>query len=284
MTDSGARIYQGDVVHVRQRPRVHRLNYKVFSLLIDVDQIERIASQSRWLSYNRRNLVALFDRDHGDGTEPIALHARRLLQQAGLPRDGRRIELLCYPRILGYGFNPLSVYFVSTRDGQLETLIYQVHNTFGERRSYVVSAGEMTNGTYAHGCRKELFVSPFTDGTGSYTFRVRPPGDETLVAVLYKATDGPVLRAHFRGDAQPFSDASLLKAVMRMPLMTMKVTAGIHWEALKIWLKGVPLARRHKSPRFAASLAASAAQDWRKTSANIALEHHVPLPSPGPKA
>ncbi|MFM2422635.1 MAG: hypothetical protein RL291_1165, partial [Pseudomonadota bacterium] len=145
------RLYFGDVVHQRQRPRVHRLVYRVFSLLVDVDRLPAINGEFRRLSYNRANLFSIWDRDHGDGKTPIAEHARGLLRAAGFAEAGRQILLLCYPRMFGYGFNPLAVYFVLDPDGELETLIYQVHNTFGERRSYVVAAGAITNGVYAHG-------------------------------------------------------------------------------------------------------------------------------------
>jgi uncharacterized protein len=156
-------------------------------------------------------------------------------------------------------FNPLSVLFVSDPLGALETVIYEVNNTFGERRCYVVPAGAPSEagrgGVYGHGCAKELFVSPFTDGQGRYSFRTIQPIERALIAVLYRDAQGPVLRAHFAGTAEPMTDAALLRALARFPLMTAKIVGAIHLEAAKLWLKGVPLARRHKSPRYAASRA-----------------------------
>ncbi|MGQ0457583.1 MAG: DUF1365 domain-containing protein [Hyphomicrobium sp.] len=257
---SDAAIYAGRVVHKRLRPKQHALDYGVFALLLDVDQIDEAARRCRLFSRNRFNLVSFYDRDHGAGDGATAGEvARRSLQSAGRPHHGRRIRLLTYPRILGYVFNPLSVYFVSAPDGALESLVYEVSNTFGERKSYVLAAGDVRDGgVFAQACAKEMFVSPFASGRGAYGFRVIDPAERALVAVLLSDADGALIKTHFRAAREDLSDRQLLRHVARYPLLTLKVIAAIHYEAMKLWLKGVPLATRHASPRYSTTPLASA--------------------------
>jgi uncharacterized protein len=185
---------------------------------------------------------------------------------------GGRILLLSYPRVLGYTFNPLSVYYAFDNGGQLVALIYQVNNTFGERKSHVIAAGAARDGVHAQAGRKELFVSPFASGVGHYGFRITRPedGEDLVIAVNYRDEAGPLIKTHFRGTGEPLTDAALLRACAAYPLMTLKVMAGIHWEAAKIWAKGIPLARRHRSPKFSI---AGETQDGRDFNAAAAAEN-----------
>ncbi len=248
---AAALICAGEVVHVRLRTHYHRLRYRVFALMVDVDALDHVARGSRLFSYNQAGVVSLHDRDYGagDGT-PIAVQARRVLADNGLPHATARVRLLTYPRIFGYSFNPLSVYFGYDSAGELAGVIYEVSNTVGERTSYVVPAGAACDGVYAQACRKQMYVSPFTPAAVDYGFRLRPPGDDVLVGVLLTDPAGPILRAHFRADARPLSDRRLAGALLRHPLLTVKVIAAIHWEALRLWIKGVPVVQRHRSPRY----------------------------------
>jgi DUF1365 family protein len=252
---TGAELVTGEVVHARLRPRPHRLSYRVFSVLLDVDEIDAVAARCRLFSRNRWNVVSFHDADYGarDG-RPVAEQARENFRNAGLEDATARIELLAYPRVLGYVFNPLTVYFGYDRRGELIGLIYEVTNTFGERTSYVVEPGVAHDGVYAHGCGKEMYVSPFTPAAGRYAFRVRPPaGGDVLVGVALHDGEGALLRTHFRGRPEPFDDRHLLTALARHPLMTLKVITAIHWEALRLYAKGVPVVRRHRSPRYSVS-------------------------------
>lgn len=251
MISDGA-LYIGNVVHKRLRPRPHALSYRVFSLLVDVDRIDALAHRLKLLSYNAFNMCALYDSDFGPGDgAPIGVQARRSFSAAGLPTAGRRILLLAYPRVAGYSFNPLSVYMLVGDDGGLEAINYEVSNTFSERKGYVVAAGlPGAGGVYAQACRKELFVSPFAAQSGRYNFRIRPPGEAVTVGVAYNDGLGPLIKTHFHGEQHALSDGSLAAAMIRIPLMTFKVMAGIHYEALKLWLKGTPLVAGHTSPRY----------------------------------
>ena len=245
-------IYRGDVVHKRLRPTPHALRYQVFSLLLNVDSLSVLDRKNRLFGYNRHRFFSIHDRDFGarDGT-PIATHARELLAQAGFEgTEAWSIALLAYPRVLGYAFNPLSVYYCYDRDRTLRVMIYEVTNTFGERRSYVVSAGSAINGTLAHACTKDMYVSPFASVTGKYGFRVAQSGSSLTLGVLFSDPDGPLIKTHFRGTREVLSDSRLALRALTHPLMTFKVMAGIHVEALRLWLKKVPIVRRPAGPSY----------------------------------
>jgi uncharacterized protein len=261
-------IYEGDVVHRRLRPVQHALSYRVFSLLIDVDRLKETAAKLRLFSYNKANAISLHDRDFGAGDGvSIAEQARRIFEAAGFETAGARILLLAYPRVFGYAFNPLSVYFLVGGDDRLIALNYEVSNTFSERKGYVVSAGcETAEGIYAQGCRKELFVSPFAAQSGTYHFRVRHTDDRLTVGVAYADADGPLIKTYFHGRARPLGDRLLGALLIRLPLMTLKVIGAIHYEALKLWLKGVPLVEGHSSPRFSVSYFRDVRRRARRTS------------------
>ena len=196
MTGLRSCAYTGTVVHKRVSPRVHAFSYRVFALCLDVDEIDQLAERSRLFSRGRWNLMSFHDADHAAGTgDPVGTHARTLLTNAGLGRFGHRIELVCYPRLLGYVFNPLCVYFGYDTEGQLGAVIYEVTNTLAERRSYVIPVeAPIANGVIVQECAKELYVSPFTACEGKYDFHVVPPGDRIVIGVDFREHDEPVLK------------------------------------------------------------------------------------------
>jgi uncharacterized protein len=242
---TGATLYTGDVVHKRLRPQLHALSYRVFSLLVDIDDLPGLAQRVRFLAHNGRNLVAINDRDHGTGDgRPLAHFARDTLRAHGIDTGDGRIHLLTYPRILGYVFNPISVFYCYDTTGALAALIYEVNNTFGGRTHYVIRAGVPDGRVYAHGCGKTLYVSPFNTLDGAYSFRVTDPGADLTLAVMLRDREGALVKTRFGATAAPLTDRTLMAALARLPFMTLKVMAAIHVEALKLWLKGVPLVRR----------------------------------------
>ena len=228
-------IYTGLVVHQRLRPKQHRLAYRVFSLLIDLDELDAMKSSLRMLRIGRLGLLSFHEKDHGDGKD-LRAWINLQLHAAGIEADGP-VRLLCYPRMFGYVFNPLSVYYCHDRDETLRAIIYEVHNTHGERHAYVLPAGEATE-TVRHACDKAFFVSPFMPMECRYNFVIRRPGDTVQVLINEDDAEGPLLKASFTGKRTPLTDAALIKALVSHPLMTLKVTAGIHFEAIKLVLKG----------------------------------------------
>ncbi|MEO1609711.1 MAG: DUF1365 domain-containing protein [Pseudomonadota bacterium] len=254
----GGQIFCGTVVHKRLRPRQHKLSYSVFSMLVNVDDIQDISKQARLFSYNRPNLFSIYDKDFGrrDGSS-IAEHARKTLQEAGICPLNLSISLLAYPRLMGYAFNPLSVYYCADDNGSLHAMIYEVTNTFGERRCYVIRVDQSQNDVYAHSCAKEMYVSPFAPLEGHYSFRITRPSQNLLVGVNYRDSKGPLIKTFFRANAQPFQDRVLVRLSFGYPLMTLKVIVGIHYEALRLWLKRINVAKHHATARFAVSSSAS---------------------------
>ncbi len=197
-------LYAGTVVHKRLAPRQHGFSYRVFALCLDVDEIPLLDEKLRLFSANRRNLLSFFDSDLGPpGTEPVAAKVRRILDRHSLSRFGHDIRLICYPRVLGYVFNPLSVYFCKDAKGDLGVIVYEVSNTFGERKSYVIETGGEPRDCLAQKCAKELYVSPYTGAEGSYGFRIVPPSEQIVVGVTFREQGRATLKTHFRGAQVP---------------------------------------------------------------------------------
>ena len=176
MTPASA-IYVGRVGHARTRPRRHALNYAIFMLLLDLDEVAGLAARSRWFSLERFNLLGFHPRDHGDGSDaPLREQVERHLDGAGLSIEGGAIRLLCLPRVLGYVFNPISLYFCHRRDGRLHAILYEVNSTFGERHTYLAPVAADGSAVVRQSADKRLHVSPFMAMELRYTFRVEPPG------------------------------------------------------------------------------------------------------------
>lgn len=250
MSDPGlmSKLYFGTVMHRRLRPREHALSYRMFWMLLDLDEIDRLHRPALF-SRNRFNLLSFHDRDHGDGSgAPLRPQVERMLADNGIDVDGGPIRLFCMPRVLGYGFNPISVWFCHRRDETLSAIVYEVHNTFGERHSYVFAAQEA--GTPApHGSEKRFHVSPFMDIGMRYEFRTLPPAKRVAMAIRGFDADGTLIHASLAGSAAPFSTANLLRGLLLYPLLTAKVTAAIHWHALRLWLKGIRVRHKPAPPR-----------------------------------
>lgn len=237
-------LYVGHVMHRRLRPRPYRLRHRVFWLLLDLDQIDGLAAKLRLFSRNRFNLIGFFDRDHGDGSDvPLRTQAQIALQKAGCRSDDIAIKLLCMPRILGYVFNPLSVYFCYRPDGALEATIYEVHNTFGERHSYAIPGYGATS-TVEQRCAKSFYVSPFLGMDMHYAFHVALPGAHVKIDIDGMEGDEPVIAASLTAKRRRLSDITLLKAFVSYPLLTLKVIAAIHWHAVRLVLKGIRIQGR----------------------------------------
>jgi len=237
VTDASA-LYVGSVFHRRLGATPHRFRYRVFWLLVDLDELAGLGRRLRLFSHNAFNLFSLDDRDHGDGSaRSLREQAVALLAAHGFTSPPGAIRLLCMPRTLGYDFNPLSVYFCYDRDGALIALIHEVHNTFGGRHSYVLPA-DPAQGEVRQACDKAFFVSPFLPMGLRYEFRVAPPGESVAVAIRVAGPDGPILRAALTAKRRPFTDAMLARAALAVPFVAIKTVAAIHWQAVRLFAKG----------------------------------------------
>ena len=272
MTASG--LYPGVVTHTRLKPRRHALAYRIFMLLLDLDELEALDRKLKLFSLKRFNLIGFDPRRHGDGSAtPLKAQVEAQLAAAGITHGGP-IRLMAMPRILGGGFNPISVFYCHRLDGALSAILYEVNNTFGERHSYLIAAPEpdLRSGSkneefgdtpvLKQACDKGFYVSPFMDMDLTYAFRLRPPAgiDREPVQVLVDVDDaqGRVLATGFAGTRQALTDANLLRAWLTHPWMTLGVVAAIHWEALFIWLKGEPIRQRPAKPKWAVTVVGTA--------------------------
>lgn len=239
-SQSRSAIYEGWVMHRRLRPKVHRFKYRVFSLLLDLDELPALDRGLRLFGCNRRALFSFHETDHGPaGCTDLRGWLDGLLTRNGITPGGRK-RVLCYPRILGHVFNPLSVWFCDDDAGSLKAIIYEVHNTDGEGHCYVFAVDD---GALArHQCEKDFYVSPFLSKQCRYHFRIAPPQEKVAIAI-HETEDGEaILNASFAGDHRALTDRALLRLFLRYPLMTLKVVFAIHYEAVRLMLKGI---RRH---------------------------------------
>lgn len=257
MSEPAVRLYHGVVAHRRLRPVGHRFAYRVFAMLFDIDRIDELARGARWFSRNRFNLFSFHDRDHAfeDGAA-VSASVRTLLRAHGYRGDGR-IELLCYPRLLGYVFNPLSVFYCRDAGGSLEAVLYEVRNTFGGRHSYLMPVEDGAR-VIRQSAAKAFHVSPFMDMGQTYDFRLATPGETISVHIHQTDLEGPIFNASFAGRAEGVDDSALLRAFFRYPLMTLKVIAAIHFEAGRLFMKGLRLKGRAPDPAEAVSAIAPA--------------------------
>lgn len=242
-----AALYFGEVMHARLKPIGHRFSYRVMSLLIDLDRLAVADRQCRLFGVNRAALYSFNEKDHGqrDGSS-LRIYAQRQAAERGVDLTGGRVLLLCYPRLLGFTFNPLSAYFCYRADGELALMIYEVRNTFGDIHAYVlpVQPGEFSDAGLRQQQDKLFYVSPFIDMAMRYHFRVSPPASDVRLRILETDRTGPLLAATFHGHRRDLTTAQLLRSFFGLPLVTLKIVAAIHWEALRLWAKGARLVPR----------------------------------------
>ena len=259
-----AALYVGDVMHARLKPVGHRFSYRVMSLLIDLDRLGVADRQTPLFGVNRRALYSFHEADHGerDGSS-LRHYAQRRAAEHGIDLSGGRVLLLCYPRLLGYAFNPLSVYFCYRASGELALLIYEVRNTFGDVHPYVlpVESGDVSPAGIRQQQDKLFYVSPFIEMAMRYHFRVVPPRDQVKLRILETDIEGPLLSATFNGHRHPLTTRELLRSFFALPAVTVKIIAAIHWEALRLWLKGVRLVPR-QNEKAEGSLASATRSDY----------------------
>ena len=205
-------------------------------------------------SINRWGIFSFFEKDHGSITgTPLKTWVEEQVKSADIEFKELKVKLLCYPRVLGYGFNPLSIYFCYSENKQLVCVIYEVCNTFLERHSYIIPVTSALSDTIKQSCKKELYVSPFVDMNAEYRFEISPPDHGISVLIKENDEDGVFLIASFVGKRRNITGLSLFKYVFQYPFMSAKIILGIHWEAVKLWLKGVPYFAHSPADRKVAS-------------------------------
>ena len=237
-------IYNGAVIHKRFKPKKHFFKYNVFSLLIDLSELEDLDKRIKFFSFNKFNLVSFYEKDHGhrDGSSLVEW-IKKNLNENNINSKDIRIKLLCYPRIFGYVFNPLSVFFIYDSSEKLISILYEVKNTFGEQHTYIFKVKDDAN-LFQHNCSKKFHVSPFIEMNCNYFFRILKPGEKISVIIDQYQTDEKILYASQDGKRVDFTSKELLKSYLKHPLMTFKIISAIHYEAFKLWTKGIKFIKK----------------------------------------
>ena len=237
-------IYTGNVIHKRFKPKIHYFKYKVFSLLIDLSELEFLDKSLKIFSYNKFNIVSFYDKDHGarDGSS-IKMWVINNLKKNDIDTNNIQIKLLCYPRIFGYVFNPLSVFYVYDNNSNLISILYEVKNTFGEQHTYIFKT-DINHNLIQHTCKKKFHVSPFIEMNCIYFFRLLKPGNKISVIIDQNDKEGKVLYASQDGIRSEMTNTNFIKSYLKHPLMTFKIIVAIHFEAFKLWSKGIKLIKK----------------------------------------
>ena len=237
-------IYNGQVIHKRFKPKVHSFKYNVFSLLLDLSDLKILDKQVNFFSYNKFNLISFYDKDHGkrDGSSLIEWVYENL-KNNNISIEKIKIKILCYPRIFGFVFNPLSVFYVYNSNDNLISIMYEVKNTFGEQHTYLFRVEKDTN-LIQNNCSKKFHVSPFIEMNCNYFFRLLKPGDKISVIIDQYDNNDKILYASQDGVRTDFNTKYLIKSYLKHPIMTFKIILAIHYEAFKLWTKGIKLIKK----------------------------------------
>ena len=236
-------IYNGTVIHKRFKPKEHYFKYKVFSLLINLSELEELDKKINFFSLNKFNLISFYEKDHGarDGSS-LADWVKQNLKANNIITENIVIKLLCYPRIFGYVFNPLSIFFIYDKDERLVSILYEVKNTFGEQHTYIFKVEN--NNLLQHNCEKKFHVSPFIEMNCNYFFRILKPAEKISVIIDQYQSNEKILYASQDGKRSDFTSSELIKSYLKHPLMTFKIISAIHFEAFKLWAKGIKFIKK----------------------------------------
>ena len=237
-------IYNGSVIHKRFKPKEHFFKYKVFSLFIDLSELEELNKNLKFFSFNKFNLISFHEKDHGERDGSSVLDWVKLnLRNNNISTENIKIKLLCYPRILGYVFNPLSIFFIYNKNENLISILYEVKNTFDEQHTYVFKV-ESENKLIQNNCSKKFHVSPFIEMNCNYFFRILNPEQKLSVVIDQYDQEGKILFASQDGERSDLTSKNLMNSYLKHPLMTFKIISAIHFEAFKLWTKGIKFIKK----------------------------------------
>lgn len=264
-----SRIFECRILHERFLPRRHRFVYRVFMLALDLDELGVVASRVRLLRINGRGFFCFNERDYMPTHEPVhnasastprparpnasgatSLRERvaAFLKSKGVEGEVARIELITMPRVAGCCFNPVSFYYCHDADDRPLAAIAEVTNTFGEMKPYLLDRSCLKGGMFQLRVPKHFYVSPFSDVDVAFDFRLRPAADHLAVKIDDHAGGERTLRSVLTGRSRPLCDRLLLWFAVKYPLLALRVIASIHWQAMRLWAKGIPWFRKAARP------------------------------------
>lgn len=239
----------GRVMHLRLRPARHGFVYPLFFLRVPLDELAALPRSG--VALDRFGIASLMRRDFGpgDGSE-LEPWVRAVLARRGAHEADGRIVLQAFPRLFGYVFNPIAVFYCHDRAGRLRAALCEVRNTFGERHHYLVrhADGRPIVASDALTAAKALHVSPFCEVAGHYRFRFADRPGRARLAIDYHDAEGRLIATALDGRERVLTRGSLARAVLAFPFMTLAVMARIHWQALRLWAKRVPWHRKPPPP------------------------------------
>jgi DUF1365 family protein len=239
-----AGIFEGTLRHRRFAPVEHAFVYRTFMALLDVDRLPELMRASRLTGYNTWNWASFQDRDHlGDPSQPLRQRLAADGRRAGVDLPDGRIFLLTHLRYFGYCFNPVSFFYLFDRSGSLQLVVAEVNNTFGGSHTYWLQP-QSDSPTFRSAAAKSLYVSPFLPVDLDYRFAFTAPADRLVAHMNVLKGPSTVIDATLTLERRPWTAAEIRRQLLRQPAMTMKVTAAIHWQAARLWWKGVPAVPR----------------------------------------
>ncbi len=242
MIESG--VFLGTLRHRRFTPVAHEFTYPLFMVLLDIDRIDELMAVSRFTSRNRFNWASFDDRDHlGDPSRPLRERLKADAARRGIALPGGRIFVLTHLRYLGHCFNPISFFYCLDRDDRLALVLAEVSNTFGGAHNYWLRR-DPAFPTFRSSAAKSLYVSPFMPADLDYSFALTPPADRLVAHMETHQAGAVTFDATLLLDRRPWAAPEVRRALVRHPVMTAGVVAGIHWQALRLWWKGVPVVPR----------------------------------------
>ena len=259
---SDAKINFGVVKHQRLRPAKNAFGYGVFTVTIPMRarRANPDLLQHHGLSDNRWGICAFYDKDHGLGEENSLAWIEKILAENQVNNIDGEIWLQTFPRVLGYVFNPVSFWICTKANGKVRAVLAEVNNTFGERHCYLLykDSGEELYSGETLTSKKVFHVSPFCEVRGDYHFRFLFPqdsssGKNTVCRIELHEDGKPLINTSISGISRPLSQSNVILALMRYPLMSLGVIFRIHWQALKLWVKGVPFHSKPKPPELEVS-------------------------------
>ena len=242
-------LYDCRMIHHRIKPKEHRFGYRLFMFYLDLDEIDSIAAKIPWISRNRFNIYAFNDADHvQEGADTVKGNVLRYLEQHDLAEESGKIYLLTHLRTWGHVFNPVSFYFVEDKNGKPLCMIAEVANTFKEQKLYLVTADKLKDGTYRDAQKKYFYISPFSDLDTTIQFRVRPPQEKLALSINETEENKPFFFSSLKGKEKALNKRNLLFYTVFLPFITLQVVLGIHWHALKLYLKKIPVRAKSNRP------------------------------------
>ena len=238
-------IYKGIVTHRRFKPKRHFFSYKTFSVFFDLDELKDLDKKISIFSLNKFNLFSFYNKDHGerDGTD-LKNWVLGNLKKFNINFKVSKIKLLCFPRIFGYVFNPLSIFYCYNENFELRAILYEVKNTYNEQHTYVFPVVK-DNKIITQSCNKKFYVSPFIEMETAYNFRLAEPKETLSIFIKQTDKEGMLLSACQIGRKEHISTKQLITNFLKHPMMTLKIIMAIHFEALRLWRKGVKVVKRN---------------------------------------